>query len=79
MTDVAACFVALAECAAVRRSLERTAGRSLDATDLQRLAVLVFLHDVGKANAGFQSRQWQLPEHAPVSWPTAPFGHGPEG
>ena len=79
MTDVAACFLALAECAAVRRSLERTAGRSLDATDLQRLAVLVFLHDVGKANAGFQSRKWQLPEHPPLSWPTAPFGHGPEG
>lgn len=79
MTDVAACFLALAECAAVRRSLERTAGRKLDETDLQRLAVLVFLHDVGKANAGFQSRRWQLPEHPPGYWPTAPFGHGPEG
>ncbi len=79
MTDVAACFLALAECAAVRRSLERTAGRPLDAADLQRLAVLVFLHDIGKANAGFQSRRWQLPERAPASWPTAPFGHGPEG
>ena len=79
MTDVAACFLALAECAAVRRSLERTAGRLLDVTDLQRLAVLVFLHDIGKANAGFQSQRWKLPERAPVSWPTAPFGHGPEG
>jgi CRISPR-associated endonuclease/helicase Cas3 len=79
MTDVAACFLALAECAAVRRSLEKTAGRELDAADLQRLAVLVFLHDVGKANAGFQSRRWQLPERAPGNWPTAPFGHGPEG
>jgi CRISPR-associated endonuclease/helicase Cas3 len=79
MTDVAACFLALAECAAVRRSLERTAGHSLDCADLQRLAVLVFLHDVGKANAGFQSRKWQPPERAPASWPTAPLGHGPEG
>jgi len=79
MTDVAACFLALAECAAVRRSLDRTAGHSLDGADLQRLAVLVFLHDVGKANAGFQSRQWQSPGRAPASWPTAPFGHGPEG
>lgn len=79
MTDVAACFLALAECAAVRRSLERTAGRKLDESDLQRLAVLVFLHDVGKANAGFQSRRWQLPERPPGYWPTAPFGHGPEG
>lgn len=79
MTDVAACFLALAECSAVRRSLENTAGRALDAADLQRLAVLVFLHDVGKANAGFQSRRWQLPERPPGYWPTSPLGHGPEG
>ena len=79
MTDVAACFLALAECMAVRRSLELTACRDLDVTDLQRLAVLVFLHDVGKANAGFQSRRWQRPERPPGFWPTSPFGHGPEG
>jgi len=79
MTDVAACFLALAECVAIRRSLELTACRELDGTDLQRLAVLVFLHDVGKANAGFQSRRWQLPERPPGLWPTMPFGHGPEG
>jgi CRISPR-associated endonuclease/helicase Cas3 len=79
MTDVAACFLALAECSGVRRSLEVTAGRTLDAADLQRLAVLVFLHDVGKANAGFQSRRWQSPELPPGLWPTTPFGHGPEG
>jgi CRISPR-associated endonuclease/helicase Cas3 len=79
MTDVAACFLALAECLAVQRSLEKTAGPVLDAADLQRLAVLVFLHDVGKANAGFQSRRWQLPERPPGLWPTTPLGHGPEG
>lgn len=79
MTDVAACFLALAECAAIRRSLEHAAGRILDAVDMQRLAVMVFLHDVGKANAGFQSRRWKLPERPPGHWPTAPFGHGPEG
>lgn len=79
MTDVAACFLALAECSAVRRSLENTAERDLDTADLQRLAVLVFLHDIGKANAGFQSRRWQLPERPPGLWPTTPFGHGPEG
>ena len=79
MTDVAACFLALTECASIRRSLEITADRHLDASDMQRLAVLVFLHDIGKANAGFQSRRWQLPEHPPGYWPTAPFGHGPEG
>ncbi len=79
MTDVAACFLALAECAAIRRSLKRTASRDLDCADLQRLAVLVFLHDIGKANSGFQSRRWQQPERPPGFWPTTPFGHGPEG
>ena len=79
MTDVAACFLALAECASVRRSLERTAGRDIDAGDLQRLAALVFLHDIGKANSGFQSRRWKSPERPPGYWPTLPFGHGPEG
>jgi CRISPR-associated endonuclease/helicase Cas3 len=79
MTDVAACFLALAECSAVRRALEKTAGRELNLVDLQRLAVLVFLHDVGKANAGFQSRRWQSPNRPPGNWPTNPFGHGPEG
>lgn len=79
MTDVAACFSVLVECAAIRRSFEWTAQRDLDDADLQRLAVLVFLHDVGKANAGFQSRRWQLPERPPGNWPTTPFGHGPEG
>lgn len=79
MTDVAACFLALADCTAVRRSLELAANRTLDYSDLQRLAVLVFLHDVGKANAGFQSRRWQPPDHAPFNWTTTPFGHGPEG
>lgn len=80
MTDVAACFLALAECSAVRRSLEKTAGRTLDAADLQRLAVLVFLHDVGKANTGFQARRWKLPECPPDYWTArTPWGHGPEG
>jgi CRISPR-associated endonuclease/helicase Cas3 len=79
MSDVAACFLALAECKAIRRALHMTAGRELSAADLQRLAVLVFLHDIGKANAGFQSRRWLPPARPPPSWPTQPFGHGPEG
>lgn len=80
MTDVAVCFLALADCAAIRRSLEKTAGRDLDETDLQRLAVLVFLHDVGKANAGFQARRWQAPDSPPAYWTArSPSGHGPEG
>jgi len=79
MTDVASCFLALAKCAAIRRSLAFTAGRDLDESDLQRLSVLVFLHDIGKANSGFQSRLWQQPNRPPGDWPTSPFGHGPEG
>lgn len=80
MTDVAECFLALAACPAVRRSLESTANRKLDESDLQRLAVLVFLHDIGKANAGFQSRRWMSPESPPVYWTArSPSGHGPEG
>ncbi len=48
--------------------------------DVQRLAVLVFLHDVGKANAGFQSRRWKFPEQPPDFWTArSPSGHGPEG
>jgi CRISPR-associated endonuclease/helicase Cas3 len=79
MTDVASCFLAMSECTAITRSLELAVGRPVDEVDLQRLAVLVFLHDIGKANAGFQSRRWQLPDRPPGSWPTTPFGHGPEG
>jgi CRISPR-associated endonuclease/helicase Cas3 len=79
MTDVAECFLALVNCVAIRRSLVTSAGRNLDNADLQRLAVLVFLHDVGKANAGFQSQRWRLPDKPPKNWPATPYGHGPEG
>jgi CRISPR-associated endonuclease/helicase Cas3 len=78
MIDVAACFRALTECASIRRALEETAGRVLQTTDLWRLAALAFLHDIGKANAGFQSKRWNalfLP--APDGWPTA-AGHTAE-
>jgi len=80
MTDVAECFLALSRCSSVLRALTRTAGRELDAADMQRLAVLVFLHDVGKANAGFQSRRWKSPQEPPDFWTARnPSGHGPEG
>ena len=79
MTDVAACFIALAGCLAFRRAMQQAAGRDLNAADIERLAVLVFLHDIGKANAGFQSRRWIAPERPPGRWPTQPYGHGPEG
>lgn len=77
--DVAACFIALAGCNAIRRALHSAAERKLDEIDIARLAVLTFLHDLGKANAGFQSRRWLAPQEAPAGWPTSPFGHGPKG
>jgi CRISPR-associated endonuclease/helicase Cas3 len=79
MLDVAACFTALAECAAIRRAMHRTAQRVLDEADIARLSALAFLHDIGKANSGFQSRRWVAPERPPWHWPTSPYGHGPEG
>ncbi len=76
MTDVAACFKALCTCHSVRRALEHAAGRALGSQDIDRLAVLVFLHDLGKANSGFQSKRWHAAERPP-EWPM-PAGHSPE-
>ena len=79
MTDVAACFFELARCTSIQRSLESAAERELDTVDLKRLAVLAFLHDVGKANTGFQSKRWRSPDKPPANWPIAPSGHSSEG
>ncbi|MFD2379112.1 HD domain-containing protein [Ottowia pentelensis] len=55
MTDVAAVSHRLLHIPAIARALRRTAGgRTLTDTDHARLAVLAYLHDIGKANAGFQ-------------------------
>lgn len=78
MTDVAACLVAIAHCPAVRRALDAAAGRRLNEVDLARLAVLAFLHDIGKANAGFQGRCWLAGDPRAHHWPYA-CGHGTEG
>jgi CRISPR-associated endonuclease/helicase Cas3 len=75
MADVAAVFEALCTCRAVRRSLEIAAGRALDERDIARLTALVFLHDLGKANAGFQAKRW-LDAERPRGWLKA--GHGAE-
>ena len=69
MLDVAACFLALANCRNVVRALKLTAGRDLTDLDLKRLAVLVFLHDLGKANSGFQAKRWPLDKEVPRGWP----------
>jgi CRISPR-associated endonuclease/helicase Cas3 len=78
MTDVAACLVAIARCPAVRQALDTAAGRPLTEVDLARLAVLAFLHDIGKANAGFQGRYWLASDPRSRHWPHG-CGHGTEG
>jgi CRISPR-associated endonuclease/helicase Cas3 len=76
MADVAACFWELAHCRGIRRALEHAARGPLAEVDLRRLCVLVFLHDLGKANAGFQAKRWGAPEK-PVWWPNY-AGHSSE-
>ena len=46
--------------------MERLAGKQFNATDLDRLTVLAFLHDVGKAGAGFQAKA--LPDEQQALW-----------
>lgn len=79
MTDVAAVMHRLMYLSTVNRALEQAAGRSLDDTDRARLAVLAFLHDIGKANVGFQGRYWSDDKQRPPGWHTPPCGHGPQG
>ena len=65
MADVGACFEALLEQPTIRRRLAQSAGLSkLDNVTVSRLAALAALHDIGKANVGFQARIWQ-PEDLP--------------
>ena len=54
--DVAAVLEALLALPTLRSRLERLAGTALPGALLARLAVLTFLHDVGKVSAGFQSK-----------------------
>lgn len=76
LIDVAACFVRLCQCRSIRRAMERAAERKLTSKDIVRLAVLVFLHDLGKANSGFQSKRWPKGS-VPLGWPKH-AGHGLE-
>lgn len=79
MIDVAACFEYLCSCRSIRRSLENAAGRALKEQDIARLAVLAFLHDIGKANSGFQAKRWKNKEYIPRDWPAfIHSGHGIE-
>jgi len=78
MLDVAACFQAVSELPSVRRAMVCLAGRSLTAQDVSRLSALAFLHDIGKANAGFQAKRWAHDGLAtPRGWPET-AGHATE-
>lgn len=79
MTDVALVLRALLDLPGIRRAAEAAAGRPLVSSDLARLGVLAFLHDIGKANVGFQGRYWVASSERPPRWPAAQSGHGPQG
>ena len=60
LADVGACFEALLLQPTIRKRLARTAGTDdLDEVTLARLCVFATLHDIGKANVGFQTRIWR--------------------
>lgn len=54
--DVACVFRALCDLSAIARALEKAAGQPLAPEQLDRLAVLALLHDIGKCNHGFQAK-----------------------
>lgn len=72
--DVAACFEAMMNLPVVRARMERAAGGSLSSIQVARLAVLVFLHDIGKLHPGFQAKGWPQ-----GGWNGGRHGHIQEG
>jgi CRISPR-associated endonuclease/helicase Cas3 len=64
--DVAAVARALLMLPTWRRRLERLAGRPLQNLDIERLTVLAFWHDTGKAGAGFYAKA--LPASVRQEW-----------
>jgi CRISPR-associated endonuclease/helicase Cas3 len=58
LMDVAAVFEALCVLPMYQKILNKSAGREVDRYDLQRLSVMVFLHDVGKLRPEFQAKMF---------------------
>lgn len=78
MLDVAACLLAMCKIESIQHKLEQLANRPLSELDLLRLSALAFLHDIGKANSGFQAKRWIVTVQATTaSWPM-PAGHTSE-
>ena len=60
LADVGACFEALMRQPTIRKRLATTGGLSdLDESLVARLSVFAALHDIGKANMGFQTQIWR--------------------
>ncbi len=60
LADVGACFEALVQQPTIRKRLATTAGLDdLDESLIARLSVFAALHDIGKANMGFQTKVWR--------------------
>lgn len=72
--DVAACFRDLICDPGYHRALSVAAGRTLEDGDIDRLSILAALHDLGKANAGFQRGEGgHLIEGLALCHPKGPF------
>ncbi|MDI3270269.1 MAG: CRISPR-associated helicase Cas3' [Bacillota bacterium] len=56
--DVAMVFRGLTKLPGIRRTLSQASEKPLTNVILDRLAFLVMLHDIGKANLGFQKKPW---------------------
>lgn len=54
--DVASAFLAACNTQGVQRALAHALGNRPTAVQLERLATLAFLHDIGKCNHGFQAK-----------------------
>lgn len=72
--DVAAVFAGLLVLPVVCDRMEAAARRPLAEVDRQRLAALVFLHDIGKLHPGFQAKGWPA-----ELWKRPRCGHQSEG
>ena len=60
LADVGACFEALLAQPTIRNRLARSGGLDhLDEATIARLSLFAALHDIGKANVGFQAQVWQ--------------------
>jgi CRISPR-associated endonuclease/helicase Cas3 len=72
--DVAACFESIASLPTYRARIERVIDSALTSAISERLAVLAFLHDVGKLHPGFQAKGWPQ-----GTWSGALNGHVAQG